>query len=59
MWNRGKREKNRDEPNWGTLYAYMEMSQRIPLYNYCILIETLKNKQQNSGIFIVLDGGKY
>jgi hypothetical protein len=40
---RGKREKNKgDEPNWGTLYAYVEMSQETPLYDYCKLIKTFK-----------------
>jgi hypothetical protein len=37
---RGKRVKNRrNEPNWDTLYAYMEMSQPISLCDYCKLIK--------------------
>jgi hypothetical protein len=36
-------EQWRDEPNQGTLYAYMEMSQQNPLYNYYKLIKRLKN----------------
>jgi hypothetical protein len=40
---REKRENSRgDEPTWGTLYAYMEMSQQNPLYNCYILIKMLK-----------------
>jgi hypothetical protein len=30
-----------NEPNWVTLYAYMEMSQQTPLYNYYILIKNI------------------
>jgi hypothetical protein len=37
----GKRDNNgRNEPNWGTLYTYMEMTQGNPLCNYPILIKT-------------------
>jgi hypothetical protein len=32
-----------DEPNWGMIHVYMEMSQRNPLYNHHILIKMLKN----------------
>jgi hypothetical protein len=40
---RGKRESSGgDEPHWGTVYTYMKMSQRNPLYNYYVLIKTLK-----------------
>jgi hypothetical protein len=36
-----KRENNGgDEPNCGTIYVYMEMSQQTPLYNCCRLIKT-------------------
>jgi hypothetical protein len=39
----GRRENNgEDEPNVGTLYTRKEMSQQNPLYNYHILIKTLK-----------------
>jgi hypothetical protein len=35
-----KRENNgRDEPNWGTIYVYMEMPQRNRPDNYCMLIK--------------------
>jgi hypothetical protein len=40
---RGKRENI--VPNWGTLYACMEMSQQNPLYNYYMPIKTLKKEQ--------------
>jgi hypothetical protein len=41
---RGKRENNEgDEPNQGTLYAYMEMSQQNSLYSYYMLMKTFKN----------------
>jgi hypothetical protein len=37
---KAKREnKEEDEPNRGTLYEYMEMSQQRPLYSYRILIK--------------------
>jgi hypothetical protein len=40
---KGKRGNNRgDKINQGALYAYMEISQQNPLYNYYILIKTLK-----------------
>jgi hypothetical protein len=36
-----KREINgKNGPNWGTIYVYMEVSQRNTLYNYHILIKT-------------------
>jgi hypothetical protein len=34
-----------DEPNWGTFYAYMEMS-RNPLCNYYILIKMLRKRNR-------------
>jgi hypothetical protein len=38
IFRRGKRENTGgDEPNWGTLYAHMEVSQ----YIYYILVKTL------------------
>jgi hypothetical protein len=36
------RNNGGDEPNQGTLYAFMEMSQQNPLYNYYILIKIFK-----------------
>jgi hypothetical protein len=40
------REKDdADEPNQGTLKAYMEMSQWNPLYNYYMQIKMLKNEK--------------
>jgi hypothetical protein len=42
----GKREDNGgDEPNWDSLYTYMEMSQQNPLYNYYKLIKTFLKKK--------------
>jgi hypothetical protein len=42
---KGKRENNGgDEPHRGTLGAYTEMLQQNSLYNYYILIKTLKIK---------------
>jgi hypothetical protein len=35
-----------DEPNRGTMYVHTEMSQRNPLYNYHILIKTLKKTKK-------------
>jgi hypothetical protein len=38
LWR--KRENNRgEEPNWGTIYVYVEISQQNPLYNYYIPIK--------------------
>jgi hypothetical protein len=39
---RKRGRSRRDETNWDTLYVYMEMSQRNPMYNYYILIKLLK-----------------
>jgi hypothetical protein len=36
--------KGRDKPNRGALYTHMEMSQQNLLYNYYILIKTLKKE---------------
>jgi hypothetical protein len=43
----GRRNNNgEDEPNWGTIHVYMEMSQQNPLYNYHILIKTFKKESR-------------
>jgi hypothetical protein len=43
---REKRENNGgDKPNWGTLYVYVGMSQRNPLYNYYMLIKMTKKRK--------------
>jgi hypothetical protein len=43
-----KREFNGgDEPNYGTIHVYMEMSQWNPLYNYHILIKKFFKKEGN------------
>jgi hypothetical protein len=31
-----------DEPNWDIIYAYVEMSQQLPLYNSHMLIKMFK-----------------
>jgi hypothetical protein len=50
----GKRENNRgDEPNWGTLYAEMELSGQTPLYNYYGLIKLFKNEVYISSCLLV------
>jgi hypothetical protein len=42
----GKTEINGgDDPNWTSIYAYMEVSQQNPLYNYHIITKCLKEEQ--------------
>jgi hypothetical protein len=53
----GERENNGgDDPNWGTIYVYMKMSQWNPLYNYHILTKTFKtiNKKCKREGYILL-----
>jgi hypothetical protein len=42
----GEEKENNEEaePNQGMLYAYMEMTQRNPLYNYYILTKCYKKE---------------
>jgi hypothetical protein len=44
----GMKENNgSDEPNWNTLYAYIEMSQWNLLYNCYVLIRKVLKKTSN------------